>query len=320
MKLVHNLTALNAELRNGAVSIGNFDGVHRGHARIIERLIEQARRVDGPAVVFTFDPHPVRLLRPDHAPPPLTWTARKAQLLDKLGVDAMLAYPTDQALLNLSPQEFFDRLLVEKLAARALVEGPNFRFGHERTGTIETLRRQAADVDMALEVVEPLELDGEMVSSSRVRKLISEGQVAEAARLLTEPYRVRGLVTHGAGRGAQLGFPTANVAAIDTLVPGPGVYAGRALVGNRWWPAAANIGPSPTFGEYSAKFEVHLIGFDDTLYGETLEVELLDRIRDIHSFAGADALKAQLQQDISTARRIAERTDDKLASKPGSNS
>ena len=139
--LIRDLARLPSELRGGAVAIGNFDGVHLGHARIAERLIERAREVGGPAVVFTFDPHPVRILRPQEAPPPLTWTDRKAELLGELGVDAMIAYPTDEELLRLSPEEFFDGIVREPLAAQALVEGPNFNFGRGRAGTIDVLRR-----------------------------------------------------------------------------------------------------------------------------------------------------------------------------------
>jgi riboflavin kinase/FMN adenylyltransferase len=305
VRLFRNLDAPPAELRSGAVAIGNFDGVHRGHARIAQRLVAAARRVGGPAVVFTFDPHPVRLLRPTEAPPPLTWTDRKAELLGELGIDVMVAYPTDEALLHLSPREFFDQIVRERLDARALVEGPNFFFGHDRQGTIDVLREYCQQAGLSLDVVEPLVVDGQTVSSSRVRKLLAAGQVEQAGAMLTRPYRIRGMVTHGAARGARIGFPTANVDAIDTLLPGLGVYAGiaRTLTGD--WPAAINLGPNPTFGEHATKVEVHLIGFDGSLYGQPLEVDFLRRLRDIRPFAGIDELKAQLLRDVEEAQRIA---------------
>jgi riboflavin kinase/FMN adenylyltransferase len=155
-----------------------------------------------------------------------------------------------------------------------------------------------------LEVVPPVEIDGEMVSSSRVRKLIAAGRVEEACHLLTRPYRIRGMVTHGAGRGGKIGFPTANVDAIDTLLPGVGVYAGRAMTTEGSWPAAINIGPNPTFGEHSLKVEVHLIDFHGTLYGQPLEVDFLARLRDVHPFPGLDALRTQLELDVAAAREI----------------
>lgn len=305
MKLIRDLAELPDELRRGAVAIGNFDGVHLGHARIVERLIAKAREVGGPAVVFTFDPHPVRLLRPSQAPPPLTWTDRKAELLAELGVDSMIAYPTDEGLLSLSPREFFDSMVCRSLEARAMVEGPNFFFGHDRQGNVDTLREFTSQAGIELEIVEPVRLDDDYVSSSRVRRLVTQGQIDEAGRLLTRPYRIRGMVTHGAGRGHKIGFATANVDAIDTLLPGLGVYAGAAWTGETRWPAAINIGPNPTFGESAVKIEVHLIGYHGQLYGQPLEVDFLGRLRDIHPFPNVEALKNQLNLDIAAAAQIA---------------
>lgn len=302
MKLLRELSGLGVELRGGALAIGNFDGVHLGHARLIERLTARARAVSGPSVVFTFDPHPVRLLRPDRAPWPLTWTERKARLLEKLGVDCVIAYPTDEALLALSDREFFQQIVRDELAARAMVEGPNFFFGHNRTGTIDGLRKLTAAADMQLDVVDPVMIGGAIVSSSRVRELLAAGKVDDARGLLTEPYRIRGIVTHGAGRGARIGFPTANLAGIDTLLPSPGVYAGWAFVDGGHWTAAINIGANPTFGEQELKVEVHLIGFHGALYGELLEVDFRNRLRDVRPFGGVEELKQQLARDIDAAK------------------
>ncbi|MFN0022252.1 MAG: bifunctional riboflavin kinase/FAD synthetase [Pirellulaceae bacterium] len=304
MQVFRSLTDFPSSLRGGAVAIGNFDGVHRGHARIVERLRARAKEVGGPSIVFTFDPHPVRLLRPEHAPPPLTWTDRKAELLEQLGVDAMIAYPTNEALLALSPKEFFSRIVGDSLAAKGMVEGPNFFFGHNRAGTVEVLRGLCREAGISLEIVEPLTVSGDFVSSSRVRKLIQAGDVAAAAELLTQPYRIRGMITHGAGRGAKLGFPTANLDAIDTLLPGLGVYAGRAILPDKSWAAAINLGPNPTFGEQAVKVEVHLIGFTGSLYGQPMEVDFMARLRDIRRFGGIDELKAQLSRDIAAAVRV----------------
>jgi riboflavin kinase/FMN adenylyltransferase len=305
VKLLRELDGGTRQVRRGAVAIGNFDGVHLGHARIIESLIARARSVDGPAVVFTFDPHPVRLLRPEAAPPPLTWTDRKAFLLGELGVDYIIAYPTDEALLKLSAREFFDRIICQRLAAQALVEGPNFYFGHNREGNVALLRQMAEEAGVALDVVQPVVMDGQIVSSSRVRGLIASGDVDKARRMLTHPYRIRGMVAHGASRGARLGFPTANLEAIDTLLPGAGVYAGVGHVRGETWPAAINVGPNPTFGERALKVEVHLIGLHDQIYGEPLEVDFLSKLREVTNFPNMEALKRQLEQDIASARRLA---------------
>ncbi len=304
MKLIRDLSGPAAELQCGALAIGNFDGVHRGHARIVERLIARAREVGGPAVVFTFDPHPVQLLRPDLAPPPLTWTDRKAELLAALGVDAVIAYPTDRALLSLSAQQFFQSIVVEALAARAMVEGANFFFGHNRSGTIDVLRGLAAAAGIVLEVVEPLVVDGEVVSSSRVRRLVGEGRMDEARALLTQPYRIRGHVTTGEGRGAKIGFPTANLEGIDTLLPAQGVYAGSTCLAGRTFPAAIHIGANPTFGQQQLKVEVHVIGWQGSLVGQTVEVEFLSRLRGTERFAGVDQLVAQLRRDVARAADV----------------
>jgi riboflavin kinase/FMN adenylyltransferase len=306
MHVIRHLSDLPAEARGGAVAIGNFDGVHRGHVAIVHRLLERAADVHGPAIVFTFDPHPVRLLRPKQCPPPLTWTERKAELLAAHGVDWIVAYPTDEVLLALSAAEFFQRIVRETLDARALVEGPNFYFGHNREGTIQRLRELSAAAKISLDVVDPVEVDGAIVSSSRVRELLRAGNVEQARNLLSVPYRIRGLVTHGAGRGAKMGFPTANLAGIDTLLPAEGVYAGRAFIDGATWPAALNLGPSPTFGDATSRVEIHAIGLADPLYGQPMEVDFLARLRDIRPFDSVDALIQQLHHDIAETKRLAD--------------
>jgi riboflavin kinase/FMN adenylyltransferase len=305
MHIIRSLDAFPAAARGGAVSIGNFDGVHRGHVAIVRRLLERAKAVTGPAIVFTFDPHPVRLLRPEQCPPPLTWTERKAELLAAQGVDWIVAYPTDEALLELSAVEFFEQIVRGKLAAKALVEGPNFYFGHNREGTIGRLAELTKAAGISLDVVEPVEIDGAIVSSSRVRELIRVGNMEQARKLLSAPYRIRGMVTHGAGRGAKIGFPTANLSAVDTLLPAEGVYAGRAAIGGSTYPAAINLGPSPTFGDPTIRVEVHVIGYGEPLYGQPLEVDFLARLRDIRPFDSPAALVEQLRRDIEQVKRIA---------------
>lgn len=305
MKCIRSITEL-PQLSGGAVTIGNFDGVHRGHRRIIERLKEKSAKHNGPSVVFTFDPHPVRLLRPEQTPPPLTWTTRKADLFAELGVEGLVAYPTSHDLLKLTPREFFEQIMVGQLNVRAMVEGPNFFFGKDRSGDIDVLKQLCDEHDVDLEIVEPLVSgdtdDDTLISSSRVRAAIADGNVDEARKMLTQPYRLRGMVTHGAARGAQIGFPTANLDAIDTLIPAIGVYAGRAYVGDDLHAAAIHIGPNPTFGETAVKVEVHLIDFNDDLYGKPLEVDFLKRLRGISKFNGVDELVAQLKNDVLAAK------------------
>jgi len=304
VKLFRKLKAFPSHLRGGALAIGNFDGVHRGHARLINRLIEHSKLADGPSIVFTFDPHPVRILNRAAAPPPLTWTDRKAELLGLLGVDVVIAYPTNRELLELTCHEFFEEIVVQKIAAAAMVEGPNFFFGKDRGGDIRRLAELCDASSINLEIVQPVEDADQLVSSSRIRTLIAEGDVGKAAEMLTQPYRLRGMVTHGAGRGNDLGFPTANLAAVDTQVPNMGVYAGRAVVdGTRRW-AAIHVGPSPTFGDES-KIEVHILDFESSIYGQTIEVEFIESIRDARKFESVEELQLQLSKDIELTRRIA---------------
>lgn len=313
MNLIRDLDQLPERFRRAAVSIGNFDGVHWGHARIVERLSAVARRLRTSALVFTFDPHPARVLRPEQAPAPLSWTDRKARLLSELGADAVVAYPTDRALLALDARQFFDRIVRGRLEAQVLVEGPSFFFGRNRTGTIEVLQDFCTDAGVGLEVAEPIEIGGQIVSSSRIRGLVAEGRLEEARPLLTQPYRIRGTVIRGAGRGASLGYPTANLGRVETLLPGEGIYAGRAWVQGSRWPAAVSVGPNPTFDDPAPKVEIYLIGLEGSLYDRVVEVDFLARLRDIERFGSADQLVRKMDRDVAATRRIVEQYDSQRA-------
>jgi riboflavin kinase/FMN adenylyltransferase len=304
MNVLRGLCDLTA-CRNGYVSIGNFDGVHRGHQSMIGVLTRLATEKGVPAVIFTFDPHPIALLRPGQSPPPLTTTERKLELLERTGVDSVVVYPTDQALLQLSPRDFFDRIIVSSLAVRGLVEGPNFFFGHDRAGSIDVLHGFCRSSGRELYVVPPVAMGERLVSSTEIRRLIADGHVREAGTLLGYTYRVSGTVVRGAERGRTIGYPTANLEGTRTVLPRDGVYAARVLVGSNWHVAGVNIGPNPTFADQERKFEAHLDGFSGDLYGARVNVELVDRIRDTVRFDGIDALKKQLAVDMERARALA---------------
>ncbi len=304
MKFIRNLDDLPEQLRHGVLAVGNFDGVHLGHARIVKRLVSRASELGSPAVAFTFDPPPASILRPHHVPPPLAWTERKAELLGRLGVDAVIAYPINEAFLELADRDFFDQIVRDRLQARAMVEGTNFFFGRDRKGNVQRLQAFSSEVGMTLDVVEPLEIDGRIVSSSRIRELVAAGRLDQANSMLTQPYRIRGEVVRGAGRGTELGFPTANLEQIDTLLPGWGIYAGRALVDGTLWPAAISIGPNPTFDESRLKVEAFLVGYNGSLCGRNIELDFLARLRDIERFNSAEALVAQLNRDVAATRKV----------------
>lgn len=290
------------------MAVGNFDGVHLGHAAIVRRLVETARRLDVPAVVLTFDPHPAAIVRPDAAPIPLTTPGRRAELLLGLGADAVLVQPVDAGLVAIEAEAFYRDILRGRLRAVALVEGLDFRFGARRGGDIDLLRGFCAGDGVLLKTVEPVRQGGESVSSSRLRRLIAAGEVRAAAAMLTAPYRLTGTVVEGARRGRSIGFPTANLGGIATLLPAAGVYAGRAAVAGRagTWPAAIHIGANLTFDATATTVEAHLIGCQDDLYGTTLDVDFSERLRDTRRFASVEELKAQLATDVARAAASAE--------------
>lgn len=293
-----------SEYRGCMLSIGNFDGVHRGHQQMFASLVRHARQLHIPAVVLTFDPHPIEILRPGEVPPRLTTRERKTELIEQCGVEVLITYPTDLRLLNLSPQDFFDAVVLGELDARGLVEGPNFFFGRNRAGDVKVLQQLCEHANRLLDVVPPVFVGTQMVSSSAVRALIAEGDVAQANDLLGHRYSVQGLVVQGAVRGRTLGFPTANITHVATVLPRDGVYAGIAHHQGESRAAAINLGPNPTFGERRRKLEVHLLDFSGDLYDQTLEVEFVTRLRDTRPFPDVDALKAQLIDDIRCTREV----------------
>lgn len=294
-----------ASYRNGFVSIGNFDGVHCGHQAMVSALVARAREQKVPAVALTFDPHPIELLRPYAAPPRLTTIAHRAELLQRFGVDCVIVLPTTPRFLTMTAEDFFQTIVRTELQARGLVEGPNFFFGKNRSGSITMLRGLCTAHQLELDVIPPVIVDEQLVSSSVIRSLIEAGDLTESVRLLGHSYRLSGIVGRGAERGRELGFPTANLMEVTNLVPGDGVYAGMTTAAGTGFPAAVNIGPNPTFGESARKIEVHLLDFQGDLYGTPLNVDLFQRIRDVRKFASVDDLKTQLRQDLAKVRSIA---------------
>jgi riboflavin kinase/FMN adenylyltransferase len=303
-------------LRGAAVAIGNFDGVHLGHQRLLATARALAGGRGARVGVLTFDPHPVRVLRPALAPPLLTPLARRLELLAERGVDAVVVQPFDAGYAATPAAEFVARDLAGRLGASEVVVGYDFTAGHERA-RVGRLRVLAAEHGLALHVVEPVTSDGLVVSSTKIRELLLEGNVEGAAVLLTRPYDLDGEVAPGAGRGKGFGFPTANVST-GFLLPASGVYVVRVLVGGRPGPgglglegAAAydgvcNVGTKPTV-ETSAPVvaEAHLFDFDGRdLYGGRIRVAFLRRLRDERRFPSLDALRAQIADDVEAARRF----------------
>jgi riboflavin kinase/FMN adenylyltransferase len=290
--------------RGGAVTIGNFDGVHIGHQALLAETVRQARTLSGPSVAVTLDPHPQQLLRPAAFQPILTTLDHRAALLQSHGADHVLVLGITSSFLNLGADDFFDRIVRGGLAPLAMIEGFNFGFGRGREGTTEVLKNLTRAAGIALTLVKAREWGGKPVSTSRVRGELAAGNVAAARELLGRPYRLVGTVGMGQRRGQTLGFPTANIQDVATMVPGDGVYAVQVHCRQQSWAGAANIGPNPTFGEHARKIEVHLIDFEGDLYNEALKVDFLERIRDTRVFSGPAQLVEQLQRDIEQSRLV----------------
>ena len=297
-----------AAWKGGAVALGNFDGVHKGHQTLLARTGEHARALGAPLVVLTFEPHPRRFFVPDTGPFRLTMLPAKLRLLEQFGVQAVLAQQFDAAFAALSAAAFVDEVLRTGLGARHVVCGYDFTFGARRVGNVEMLRAMGAEKGFAVTVLDPVMREGEIYSSTSIREALRAGWPSEAAELLGRAWEIEGTVEQGDKRGRTIGFPTANVALGEHLRPRFGVYAVRALIDGQeskgWRNGVANLGRRPTIGKLQENFEVHVFDFDGDLYGKTLRVVLVDFIRPEMKFSGLDQLKAQIAADANAARAI----------------
>jgi riboflavin kinase/FMN adenylyltransferase len=297
-----------AEWQGGAVALGNFDGVHRGHQALLDRTAEHAKVLNAPVVALTFEPHPRRFFVPDTGPFRLTMLAAKLRLLEQHGVQAVLAQRFDTAFAALSADAFVDEVLLAGMGARHVVCGYDFTFGARRGGNVEMLREIGARKGFGVTVLDPVMREGEIYSSTSIREALRAGWPSEAAELLGHDWEIEGVVEQGDKRGRTIGFPTANVALGEHLRPRFGVYAVRAMIDGQeaegWRNGVANLGRRPTIGKLQENFEVHLFDFTGDIYGKTLRVALVDFIRPEMKFSGLDQLKAQIAADGQAARTI----------------
>lgn len=293
-------------LENGScVTIGNFDGVHIGHQRLIARVRDRAANLGLPSVVITFEPHPLRFFTGKKTPPFITLHEHRAELIRALGIDHLLCLEFNQTLAEMSPEDFVRRILVDGLRVRELVIGYDYAFGKGRRGNHALLSQLGREWGFAVEQMEPVMVDQAIVSSTRIRDLVEAGDVWRARALLGRFYRVSGTVIRGQDRGGRLlGFPTANVHLVDELFPKTGVYCCWAEVEGRIHPAVANIGYNPTFGNDALSVEVHILDLRADLYGKTLKVHFVQRLRGERKFGGLEELKTQIGKDIALGRTI----------------
>ena len=284
--------------------MGNFDGVHLGHRAVTGRAVGEARSRGARSVAAFFDPHPRAVLRPGEEPKLLTTPDVREELLLGCGVDEVRRITFDRELSEKSPGDFVHDVLVGELGAYVVVVGENFRFGHKAAGDFEELRRRMRETGGEALAVPILAL-GEGVSSTRIRALVADGSVREAAKLLGRAYSLRGEVVVGDRRGRKIGFPTANVIPDPrALVPGQGVYAGHARIGDAHYGACTNVGVAPTFDRRERRVEAHLLDYDGDLYGQEVEVSFVQRLRPEKRFSGLEELKAQIARDVEGARRV----------------
>ena len=308
MNVVRDPAAFPPELRPCVVTIGKFDGLHAGHQQLFTRVHEVADETGYAPVVVTFDRHPLAVFRPDDCPPDILSPAQKIDLLAQQGMRAAVVLEFDADLAALTPLEFIRDLLVGQLGVRVVIVGRDFRFGHRAAGNIDVLREHADEFGYEVIVPDDLLGDGERrASSTWVREAIAAGDLRRVTELLRRHHIVSGTVVHGAKRGRELGFPTANLdpATVEGLIPGDGVYAGWCTVNGRRWPAAISIGDNPTFdGVPQRQVEAHLIDADLDLYGERIDLSFVARIRGMVKFDGIDALIARMREDVVEAGEI----------------
>lgn len=308
MRIWHDITEVPSDLGRTVVTIGNFDGVHRGHQAVVRRALAVADEVGADrVVVVTFDPHPFAVLRPEHAPLSLTSIPHRLRLLGEAGVDDALVIEFSRGIARWSPQDFIDRIIVGALHAKAVVVGASFRFGHKAAGDVALLTEQGASHDF---IVEGVALDGgpQVWSSTYIRGCVAAGDVEGAAQALGRLLTVRGLVVKGDQRGRELGYPTANIAADGLAIPADGVYAGwlTRLDSNERLPAAISVGTNPTFeGERRRRVEAYVLDRDDLeLYGVEVEVSFVARLRAMVGFATVTELLVQMEDDVDRARDL----------------
>ncbi len=306
MKVIYGVGNRDLKLPSTACAIGIFDGLHRGHQYLIGRMQASAKRLKAKSLVVTFFPHPAHVLRPDVALPYLVSLKQRLELLGAMGVDYCVVVRFTKAFAGVAPEVFIKNTLVKKLGVRAIFVGEDFRFGKDRRGDIALFKLLSKECGYDMRAMAPLTSGGEVISSSRIRRLIAEGQVQKAQRLLGHPIGVSGTVVKGSHRGKKLGFPTANVAYdCDILLP-RGVYAVKTVIRGKTYKGVANIGIRPSFKEKNPKvhLEVHLFNFKNNIYGQNITVEFLHKLRDEQSFPNPQALIAQIKQDIRQAQRL----------------
>jgi riboflavin kinase/FMN adenylyltransferase len=305
MEVIWKAKDFNRSFKNPVLTLGNFDGVHLGHQRIFQRVREKAQEAGGESIAYTFDPHPVQLFKPEQEPFLLLPILERLRLIGELGIDVAICARFTPEFASLTAEEFVRDILHEQIGVREVFVGQNTTFGRGREGSVSLLKEFGERFGFIVEAVDSVEVGGTVVSSSRVRKLIRQGDVRGAAGLLGRWPLLVGEVIHGHGRGSKkLGFPTANLKIERVLVPKPGIYAVWTIHEGSRYPGVANLGWNPTFHDRKFSIEVHILHFDRDIYGQTLRLEFVERLRDEVTFRGPEELMTQINKDIQQGKKI----------------
>ncbi|OGW37559.1 MAG: riboflavin biosynthesis protein RibF [Nitrospirae bacterium RBG_13_39_12] len=313
MEIIRGLEKLNKNYPNTVLTIGNFDGVHLGHRKILLEVIKKARAIHGTSMAITFEPHPMKVLAPERELRILTTFEEKAKLIADTGINVLLCVNFNRKFANLLPDEFIEDVLVKKIRAREIIVGANYSFGKNKQGTVDLLRRRGKKHGFSVKVMRHAKINSDIVSSSKIRSLLSKGNASEVSTFLGRAYSIEGRVIKGKGRGKKLlNIPTANITTPVEIAPKEGVYAVRVGFNNSVLEGVANIGKNPTFGNAEVSYEVHLFNFSRDILGKMIRIYFIDRIRGERQFPDPFSLEKQIRTDIETAREILKKKHPKL--------
>lgn len=304
MKIIEGFSQITEKLNNPVVTIGNFDGVHLGHQALFARVIDRARAIDGVSVVYTFDPHPLKVLQPHRTFLLISTREEKQQVIERYGIDVLVREHFSEAFAQLSMEDFVGDVLCGALQAKEVFIGPDYRFGKGRKGTTDRLQSLGERCGLKVNILGNIEIDGVEVRSTMIRNLILEGRVQEATRFLGRPYTLKGTVVTGHAIGRTIGIPTANLDPEKELYPRSGIFAVRVLVDERPEKGVLSIGSNPTFPGKGFSLEVHILGFEGELYGKQIEMLFIQKLRDEKKFDSSALLVEQIKRDMEEARKI----------------
>jgi len=305
MQVIFNLHEIEKPLRDPVLTIGNFDGVHKGHLALFDKVKERAKAIGGQSVVMTFEPHPLKIMRPADGPRLITHTGQKLELIESAGIDIIVCVSFDREFAAIPARDFVKDILVQKMGIREIVVGYDYTFGHNREGDINLLREMGEELGFVVHLVGFIQIDDSLVSSTSIRRLVQEGRLEKAKVLLGRDFEVQGTVVKGQNRGARLlGFATANLNPHGELLPKRGVYAVKLVIDDTSYHGVTNVGYNPTFGDTGLTVETHVLDFSGDLLGKTIKVQFIKRLRDEKAFNTLEELSEQIAQDVSQAKEV----------------